>query len=142
MRIGIHIHRNSVRLAVVLTLVVMSAFASVITVAQSTNPKGGSTSARASLAFDRVANSVVFESEALTVRRITLSPNSTGYQLRHPGGSIILLGEYSYKLTIPISVELEAGLKVGDVIPVPPGDYVLDNPTTKPLDFLSIEMKH
>jgi mannose-6-phosphate isomerase-like protein (cupin superfamily) len=45
-------------------------------------------------------------------------------------------------MAIPLSGELDAELKVGDVIRVPPGDYVLENPTTKPLDFLSIEVKH
>jgi quercetin dioxygenase-like cupin family protein len=142
MQTEIGIQFMSIRLTVILMLIATFAPGSGITIAQSIIPKNVATSAPVSFPPDRVSSAVVFESEAITVRRITIGPNSTGYRYRHPGGSIILLGEYSYKIAIPLSGELDAELKVGDVIRVPPGDYVLENPTTKPLDFLSIEVKH
>jgi mannose-6-phosphate isomerase-like protein (cupin superfamily) len=137
MKTEIGIRFISIRFAVVLMLIATLALDSGITIAQSIT-----TSAAVSLLPDRVSNAVVLESEAITVRRITISPNSTEYHYHHPGGSIILLGEYSYTIPIPLSGELDAELRVGDVIRVPPGDYVLENPTVKPLDFLSIEVKH
>ena len=129
------------RLTVVLTLLVMFGPGSINTAAQSFNRDSVSASTANSEAADRDANAVVFETDAISVRRITIKPNSTGYHYRHPGGSIILLSEYSFKLPIPLSGELDAKLKVGDVIPVEAGDYVLENPTSKFLDFLSIEKK-
>ena len=129
------------RLTVALTLLVMFGPGSIITTAQSFNRDSVSASTANSEAADRDANAVVFESDAITVRRITIKPNSTGYHYSHPGGSIILLSEYSFKLPIPLSGELDAKLKVGDVIPIEAGDYVFENPTSRSLDFLSIEKK-
>ena len=128
------------RLTVVLTLVMMFELGSFITAAQSVNR--GSISANAITEKADRADSVVFESETITVRRITIEPNSTGYHYKHPGGSIILLSEYTFKIPMPpLSGELDAKLKVGDVIQIEAGDYVLENPTSTPLDFLSIEKK-
>jgi len=45
-------------------------------------------------------------------------------------------------MPIPLGEALDGELRVGDVIPVPPGDYTLENPTSKPLDFWSIERRH
>jgi hypothetical protein len=84
---------------------------------------------------------MVFESEGLTIRHITVKPGVTGYHYRHPGGSIILLREYPLKMPIPLGEELNVELKVGGIIPVDAGDYLLENPTTKLLEFLSIETK-
>jgi len=84
---------------------------------------------------------LVFESEAVTIRHITIKPEATGYHYRHPGGSIILLHEYSLKMPIFLGEVLDGELKAGDAIPIPAGDYLLENPTTRPLDFLSIEKK-
>jgi len=125
-----------------LVLMAISGFGSANAIAQSIDSKSRNTSMPVSFATERVTNAVVFETEAIVVRRITVSPNSTGYHYRHPGGSIVLLSEYSYPIPIPLSEELKVELKAGDVIRVPSGDYVLENPSLKPLDFLSIEMKH
>ena len=127
------------RLTLILTLLMMFGLGSFTTAAQSLNRTSVSENAITEK-VDRV-DSVVFESETITVRRITIKPNSSGYHYKHPGGSIILLSEYSFKIPIPLSEELDAKLKVGDVIQIEAGDYVLDNPTSTPLDFLSIEKK-
>jgi len=129
------------RLTESLTLVLIFELALIVTAAQSINHNSVRAPISTSEKTDRDANAVVFESTDITVRRITIRPNSTGYHYRHPGGSIVLLAEYSFKLPIPLSGELDAKLKVGDVIQVEAGDYVLENPTSKPLDFLSIEKK-
>jgi hypothetical protein len=142
MRLGIAIQSISKRSAGALILIAISGFGSANAIAQSIDSKSRNTSTSVSLATEHVTSAVVFETEATIVRRITVSPNSTGYHYRHPGGSIVLLSEYSYPIPLPLSEELKVELKVGDAIRVPSGDYVLENPTMKPLDFLSIEMKH
>ena len=142
MQTELRIQFISIRLAAVLMLIATFALGSGVIIAQSITPRSVATSAPVTPPPDRASNAVVLESEAITVRRITVGPNSSGYHYHHPGGSIILLGEYPYTIPIPLSGELDAELKVGDVIRVPPGDYVLENPTVKPLDFLSIEVKH
>ena len=125
---------------VVLLLAVME-FCSATTTAQSNDVKTRSTTPIPSTA-NRVANVLVLESEAITLRRITIGPNSTGHPYRHPGGWIIFLSNYSFQITLPLISELEAEFKVGDLIPVPRGEYVLQNPSSKPFEFLSIEINH
>jgi len=122
-------------------LMVLLAFASITTEAQSTNPRSASSIVPISTGSDRVGIELVFESETVTVRHITIKPDAVPYHYRHPGGSIILLHEYSLKMPILLGEVLEGELKAGDAIPVPAGDYLLENPTTKPLEFLSIEKK-
>lgn len=128
--------------SVVPAVMVLAAIWSVTAFAQSTNPKGACSLLSIATTSDRVGNELVFESETVTVRHITIQPDASGYHYRHPGGSIVLLREYSLKMPIPLGEVLEGELKVGDVIAVAAGDYLLENPTTRPLDFLSIEKKH
>jgi len=129
------------RLWAVPGLMVLLALSSLTTVAQSTNPRSAGSVMPISANSDRVGMELVFESEAVTIRHITIKPEATGYHYRHPGGSIILLHEYSLKMPIFLGEVLDGELKAGDAIPIPAGDYLLENPTTRPLDFLSIEKK-
>jgi hypothetical protein len=129
-----------VRGLAIFALVVVMGCSPAATMAQS-NSRHDIASLTISNASDRVANQLVFESEAITIRHITLPPDVTGYEYHHPGGSIILLQEYAYKIPIPMSGTLDGQLKVGDVIQIAAGNYILENPTPKTLDFLSIERK-
>jgi hypothetical protein len=122
-------------------VIVLLAFYSLTAVAQSTNPGRASSILPISTTTDRVGNELVFESYTITIRHITIKPNAVGYPYRHSGGSIILLHEYAFTIHIPLGEVLDGELKAGDVIPVAAGDYLLENPTTKPLEFLSIEKK-
>jgi len=142
MHLGNSIDRLSKGCVVYLALMIVLQFSAVSNLAQSRDAKGGIASMPISSTPDRVANEMVLESDALTVRHITINPGYTGYHYKHPGGSIILLRDYSYRIAIPLNGELESELKVGDVMRIDPGDYVLANPGSKPLEFLSIEMKH
>ena len=115
---------------------------SVRNIAQSRDSRSMTAGSSVSSDTDHVANETVLESEALTIRHLTINPGCTGYHYKHPGGSIILLREYAYQIAIPLSDEqLQSQLRVGDVIRIEPGDYVLENHDAKPLEFLSIEMK-
>jgi len=116
-------------------------FSAATSLGQARNSENASSIAAASASSEEVANELVLDSAGVTVRHIIVNPQAFGVHYWHPGGSIILLREYPFKIPIPLSAGLEAGLKVGDVIPVAPGDYVLENPTSRPLDFLSIEKK-
>ena len=129
------------RFTLAFALILIAELCSIVTPAQTINRTAVSAIVPTSEPTERVANAVVFENEDITVRRITILPNSTGDHYQHPGGSIILLRDYSFKIPIPLTEELNTELKVGDVIQVEPGDYVLENRTSNLLDFLSIEKK-
>jgi len=129
------------RIWLVLPFIVLSQFFSVAVFGQSTSTRSASLAVPISTPKDLVGNELVFESGSIAVRHITIQPYAAPFHYRHPGGSIILLQEFSMTMPIPLGEVLDGQLKVGDVIRVPAGDYVLENPTTKPLDFLSIEKK-
>ncbi|PWT92994.1 MAG: hypothetical protein C5B55_05305 [Blastocatellia bacterium] len=112
-----------------------------MTLGQARNASNANTSIPVSTNADPIANTIVFQSENITVRRITISPGSSGYHFRHPGGSIIFLSECPFRISIPLGAELDAEFQLGAVIPIPAGDYVLENHSSKALEFLSIERK-
>src|SRR5215831_2531918 len=104
------------RTAAMCALMLILEFSPAITMAQSKNADSAGATIPISTASDRIANQLVFESEAITIRHITLPPDTNGYEYWHPGGSIILLRDYSFKMPIPLDGKLDGELKVGDVI--------------------------
>jgi len=132
--------RSCTRPALALGLiVVLMGCCSAVTSAQVRNVSNPNTAIAVSTNANPVTNTIVFQSKTITVRRISISPGSSGYRYRYPGGSIIFLTECPFFFSIPLGPEIEAEFQVGAVIPIPAGDYVLENPNSKPLEFLSIE---